>query len=1099
MNLFGLVRRRLRTQHRGHHWIVAAVALAAAAVSGATLFQYSMRRSLEQADSGRWGPAWAVVGSPHRRFDPALSGRLGEVLDRPVAALIETTCSLQVVGQPDAPSPSALLRAVDPDEFAALHGEGGAPQFDALTEGAVLLSPPAAESLGVSVGDEIGVRTGDLRAVSGEVRFVRERPPRPTILRVRVAGVLADDWQSRSLRPAELGAVPVVYLSRSHLCRAAEVAEFANRLLVAGEPGKQREVRAGLERILRLADLGYDLRLTPDREFFQLVNAAGYFHELEALLFRRAGRNGELALSTLCPRLSCEGTEASQVIVTATDATSIRGQIRTGETVITESLAAEFGAERGSLIRLHCGPEHLDRREITDPTIVLVQAVVPDRTGFAPGPGFADAGENPRRAFVTMETALSNWATHYGTATSLLYPSAEQERGELEHRLQQKMRVVAGTLAVRTRGDMPVLSWRGYRVALITAAGVVILIFLATTGLVTALLRLDADRRLDRIRWLSAAGFTISRIRDLLVKEAMLLVLRGTVVGVVAGVLVCAALCVFVTRLWHDPFGAIPVRLHLSVPVVLWPIGLSLLGLFPAVRRAARSIPVRGVDLLLPPPPPAPDGMGYRRIRWPSFLVAALCLAGALGILLAVGVGASGVGQLEYLLAGLLATMCGIQLVDALLIGHATRSYNTGLRPCHLARRAVSEERRPSVRLVAVLAFSVFLMTGPGGTRFPRRSSPAAVQDSGVDADRLLYTESPLPVYRDLSAALKAPSSALAKRLPAGLAGTSFRGHGWPVERRSTPFATGIPPLIGVAPDDMADLPGFSFVTATGAVSGKQWRSIEGRLEQNEIPVLATRAALRLLGARAADRTVYVEDHQGRLVPLRIVGRLDTCVFEGALVMSRENLLRLRPEVDGYAGALLGVPAGLENTVCDALSEWFDPGCSPLRTIDRSPDPSLDFWNTARAAGQWVLCLTCIAWTLRLGVTVLDKAQRQPQQLGELQLMGFSRRGLRILLFREHAAILGYAMAAGSLGGMIVMLPALVGQTDSFSVAGSLQTSAVLLICGVVILLGACVAAVPGHLPEIVHNGPSAIRCAAASPSSETPVPEAPPQPAEES
>ena len=158
------------------------------------------------------------------------------------------------------------------------------------------------------------------------------------------------------------------------------------------------------------------------------------------------------------------------------------------------------------------------------------------------------------KAFITFDRGRELWRTRYGGATSLrlgVPPGADAE--DLAGRLRAGLKLALSPEAM----GLTLLPAR--RLAIDASKGATdfgeyftyFSFFLVVSALLLTVLffRLGIEQRLRQIGILRASGFTVARIRRLLVTEGLVLAVAGSVLGA-AGAVAYGRLIVYALRTW---------------------------------------------------------------------------------------------------------------------------------------------------------------------------------------------------------------------------------------------------------------------------------------------------------------------------------------------------------------------------------------------------------------------------------------------------------------------------------------------------------------------------------------------------------------------
>jgi ABC-type antimicrobial peptide transport system permease subunit len=198
---------------------------------------------------------------------------------------------------------------------------------------------------------------------------------------------------------------------------------------------------------------------------------------------------------------------------------------------------------------------------------------------------------------------------------------------------------------------------------------------------------------------------------------------------------------------------------------------------------------------------------------------------------------------------------------------------------------------------------------------------------------------------------------------------------------------------------------------------------LESKLADGAIPAIADANSLEYSLHRKLG-----EEFELAGVRYRIVAALQDSVFQGELIISEENFLRLFPDSQGYRFFLLNTPPGkadvVARTLTAALSDYgFDvqPTAALLESFHRVENTYL---STFRALGGLGLVLGTVGLAALLMRNVLERRR----ELALLRAVGYRRRHLFLIVLAESAFLLLMGLATGAVCAALAAAPAVAAR-----------------------------------------------------------------------
>jgi hypothetical protein len=197
------------------------------------------------------------------------------------------------------------------------------------------------------------------------------------------------------------------------------------------------------------------------------------------------------------------------------------------------------------------------------------------------------------------------------------------------------------------------------------------------------------------------------------------------------------------------------------------------------------------------------------------------------------------------------------------------------------------------------------------------------------------------------------------------------------------------------------------------------WLLLEAPLYNGAIPAIADANSMTYVLHRKLG-----EDFELDGVRFRIVAALQDSLFQGELIVSEENFLRLFPDTAGYRFFLLNAPQGKEDATTrqleDGLSDYgFDVQSAPARlaAFHRVENSYLE---TFRALGALGLLLG----TVGLAAVLMRNVLERRRELALLRAVGYRPRHLAAMVLAENLFLLVAGLATGAACAAVAVAPA---------------------------------------------------------------------------
>jgi hypothetical protein len=661
------------------------------------------------------------------------------------------------------------------------------------------------------------------------------------------------------------------------------------------------------------------------------------------------------------------------------------------------------------------------------------------------------------KAFISYEKGRELWQTRYGRVTSLRYrvPSgtANDFAGVLQRSLRAAIQPQAAGIVILPVRQQALDASQGA-----TDFGqyfTYFSFFLVVSALLLAILffRLGVEQRLRQIGVMRAAGFSVAKIRTLLLSEAVVLALIGGLLGA-AGAVAYGQLIVYGLRTWWiGAVGTSQLTLHVT-PLSL--IGGVLGGLLAAVvcvvvslRAVARLTPRALLTAHSIGQEPTGGERAGRRHRIIATVFSVLAVAAV-----AAGFAAGEAQAGPFFGAGAASLIAALFFFSSWLRSRSSRMIaGHGLGPVlRLGFRSAAFRPGRSVLSAALIASAAFIIVSVDAFR-KGGGEIGGDRSSGTGGYTLIAT-SELPLLHNPNDA--AGREALIVDAPEFERATFTRFRVRPGDDASClNLYRPTSPTI-VAPEaGFIEQGRFSFSSSlakTDAERANPWLLLKRPAGNGPVPVIADATSLQyVLHAKVGD-TFSMDIGGGEALELQFVAALADSVLQGELVMAEEHFVRLFPAHQGYRFFLIDaqgvttaedasrVAGGLET----ALETFGFDAVTAVERLEAFHRVENTYLSTFQSLGGLGLLLG----TVGLAAVMFRNVLERRRELGLLRAVGYSTSRVTQMILAEAVLLLGAGLGAGVLSAVLAVAPAWMGR------GGTRPGSTLLVLLGGVAIAG---------------------------------------------
>lgn len=1093
---------RLARRSGAYHWrtnlaVMFGVAAAVSVLGGALLVGDSVRGSLRALALGRLGNVDVAVSSPSF-FREAAADDLR-------AAAPGTSTAPLIIGTGFVTHESSGRRAgavvvygVD-ERFWTFHGvtppEGPA------------VSPALAAELGASAGDVLLVRLQRPTEIPIESLFGRKEEIGRTV-RLTLSTVLPRERLGEFSLRQQQSELRAVFAPLRRIQRDLDVDGQVNTIVVSGA-GDDKAIASATERAFSLDDLGLNVRASADGTSVIVDSTSGILSEPVETSVRATARSLGLTpipvFTYLANALRLGDREVPYSLISALPLEHVarlhaarppvaREPVapRTSDVMYLNSWAAqELNARPGDDVAIDYYLWDANAGLTTRTETFRVAGILPiaglaaDRELAPEYPGLTGAESvsdwdppfpldlskvrpqdekywddfrTTSKAFIAYERGRDLWSTRYGAATSLRLGVPDgTDAAALVTRVTAALR---GTLKPAAHG---ISSQPVRRQALAASAGATdfgeyftyFSFFIVVSALMLAVLffRLGVEQRLRQIGVLRASGFSIAKVRSLLLIEAMTLSVIGSAIGAI-GAIAYGRLIVYGLRTWWvGAVGTTALSLHVT------PVSLAA-GVLGGVTAATLCVVIslRAVGRLPPRALLTAQSIGQdtgndariggrnRRIAI-AFAVLSILSVGAgymkreaqAGAFFGAGA-ASLVGSLYFLSSWLRSrparVIAGRGTGPVLRLGFRSAAFRPG--------RTVLSAALIAAAAFIIVSVDAFRKEG-GDINGDRRSGTGGFA---------LIADSELPLLYD-------PNEAAGREALIVKASEFDRARFTRFRLRPGDDASCLNLYRPTSPTIVAPEAGFieagRFVFAqslagSDAERANPWLLLQRPPGGGPIPVIADATSLQyVLHAKVGD-TFSMDIGAPEPLQLQFVATLADSVLQGQLVMSEENFVRLFPSQQGYRFFLVDAPEARTREAATQLAGVLERELATFGFDAVAADERLEAFhrveNTYLSTFQSLGGLGLLLGTIGLAAVMFRNVLERRRELGLLRAVGYDRGRITQMVLAEALLMLGAGLGAGVLSAALAVGPAWLGR------GGTPPGTSLMLLLGGVLVAG---------------------------------------------
>jgi putative ABC transport system permease protein len=1048
-----LLRRNLTWYWRTNLAVLLGVSTAVGVLGGALLVGDSVRSSLRDLVLARLGNTDFVI-SRNGFFREELASAFDSSC--PIIAI-----SAVVVHEPSGRRASGVeVYGVD-ERFWKFQAEPGQPP----SGHEILLSAALERELGGKADDAILIRVQKPSAIPLESLHGRKQDVGKTIR-------LNLKWREAAFREfsleAQQGDVRAAIVPLTRLQRDLDQKGKANTILVANGAVSLDLIERTLKDRYALEDIGVRLRtlerqhcLSLEADSAQISDALA---DTASTTAKSLGLRVEPVLTYFANSIRVGDREVPYSVVTALDSPPASSE--PDGITLSQWTAHDLRAKPGDAVTLEYylwksdGLLHTDSARFRLAQVVPLEGVAADRDLAPQYPGITESKSlhdwdppfpldlsrvrpsdeqywkqyrTTPKAFIPLARGQQLWGTRFGRLTSVrILPPSDTYSNALRMALDPATMGLT-VFAAKAQGLAAARGATDFGEYFLYFSFFLMVSALLLTGL---FFRLGVEQRMREIGVLRALGFSIPKLRSLFLLEGAALAAAGAVLGIGAALVYGDIIMLGLRTWWVDAVGTKALSLHTSIaPLAVGAAAGMATGLGSTAWTLRSLQPVTPRGLLA--------GVEKHKSRGRWLLVASFVTVIALALL-----AAALVRELDqtagFFGAGTLLLIAAVCFESAWL---SSRSLAAIRGQITLGVRSATYRPGRSLLCIALIASATFIIVSLDAFR----RSEASAGTGGFP----LVAESVLPLIHEPNTS--AGRDAL--NIPR-LEGVEFV----PFRLRPGDDASCLNlyqprnPRILAPPAAFLRSARFRFQDSV-VRTPNPWLLLESEAADGVVPAIAD----------ANSMTYSLHLHLGEefvvdQTRFRIVAGLADSLFQGELLISEKNFLRLFPDVEGYRFFLLSVPPARAQEVTGvlegALADYgfgIQPAEARLAGFHKVENTYL---STFRSLGG----LGLVLGTVGFGAVLLRNALERRRELALLRAVGYRPQHLATMVMAENVLLLLLGLVTGTACALLAIAPAVLLRGGRLPAASLSLLLAGVLVTGIGASLAATAAALRSPL-----------------------------------
>jgi len=1049
MNVFKLLLRNLQYYKKEHFLLLAGMILSTAILTSALIIGDSVKYSLNDIVAKRLGKTQQIIQTNDRFFPASFSKTLGNEINTLTAPVL----LLRGMASPDnseARVPNVQICGIDSNFW-----KMGNCSMPDLNENEVIINEKLAKKLNLKIGAELSIRIEKVSFITGNAPFVPDEN-NSIALRMTVKAI-ADEKSFGNFNLQTSQITPYsIYFSLQKLSSENFEGNFANLMLIAENKETVVEINSAIKKCWSIEDFNLRFRTISKQNKIELSSERVFIENSILDILQKNKLSPEPQFTYLVNYFRSKDKYTPYSFVSALS-TYPDIKLQKNEIIINSWLAEDLGLHVNDTIRLQYFTLQSFRKLKEQSTNFIVKKIV-GINGFAADsmlmPAFKglanvdkcsdwEAGipidfskirpkdeawwkshKGTPKAFISYETAVELWGKNFGNSTSIRF-GIQSDTTKIKQTLLTSL--MPSQVGFNVRDIKNDAGWSAsnsvdFAQLFLGLSFFLIMAAFLLSGLLFSMM--IVQRQKEQGIYLSL-GIPRKKIYQIFYFEGLSNALVGSFIGIFAGILVSNLVLFFLNSIWYDIIRTSSIQLFINTVTLC--IGFvsnifiaAMVIWFILKKHFKRQIGELNKNIAsIKQNKQEKQRKIYLGISVSTFV-----------LLLTIGF-YSALNDLYqdssiFFMAGFLLLISLISLFAAFLLKNS-HSKPVIINPFYLAIENLRFDYVRNLTITSILAIGIFIVISTGANRID--FTQGADKNSSGTGGFTFYIRTNIGVNADLST----PDGQSKIGIENDYKAASFvQLISYESDDASCLNLNKIihPSILGVNPESFSKINSFTFVKAIPNTLTNSWELLNLKMGKNCIPAVADQTVITWgMGKEIGDSISYTNE-LGEKIYLVLVGGLDNSVFQGNLIISKDNFVRNYPSISGSRIILAEIApkqkADLKENLEGALRNYgveIESSAERLATFNSVTNTYLDIFV---ALGGIALILG----TFGIAIILIRSINARKNQFAMMQAYGISPKNIRKIIVIEFTIVLLAGITIGLLASITGSLQSLLSKNS---------------------------------------------------------------------
>jgi len=1037
MSYLKLILNNYKHYWRSHLLILIGIIISSTILSGALFIGDSVHHTLQQISKQHLGKSQYLISSNQHLLQAKLSQTISQQLQTPCCSILQITATATAPKNHRHLNQIQLL-GIDQNFWKFAPNSTTQP----IPKNHAIINPKIAQALNIKKGDEIILRFPNITTLPTDIPLTPTKN-KTTVIRLTIAKIIPPK-QFANFKTKNNQTPPAnIFIDRHLLCKKLKIPDSAN--LILSQATNQNQLQQALNKAWTLADANIILKKIPHQNILQLTNKNIFIPPNISKPATTLPQKNYGIFTYFVNQISYKNKTVPYSFITTATLTPFPQLTQPPNTITINQWLAEqlqiIPPQNLTITYYKINNKQKLQEKSTKLTVQQIIPINPNDKHLTPNfPGLSNTKscndwdsslpidlskitkqdqqywqkyQATPKALISLQTAQQIWSNRFGNLTAIHSPLPPTKQTQYIKKIEQ---LLLTNLPPAQFGIIPIPSKPTNNQSTDFAQlflGLSLFLILSSLLLTAMLISFSINHRHKELAILRTLGLSPSTIRNLYLSEKLLLAILGSTIGSLTAIQYNHIILTAITTTWITTTHITKLTPYIKPQTIIlgFTINTILIIIITIIinHKQNKQQTINLIKNITPIP---------LTTTIPNTLtISILTLTTTLILTTITLLTPPQYTTITFFIAATLTLISTLSITLYLLqkipkIHHLT---NTTLAINNTMRRPWR-----SLAIITTIATAIFLINTIATNRHNINTNPINPK-SGTGGFQL-YAQTTIPITTNLNKPTNQNKLNLNKPPLNNCTFLQIRlrpGDDASCQNLNKPTQ---PQIIGLNPEPLQQNNSFT-INKTYKKLPKKWTILNKKLPNNTIPAIADLTVIKWILHKKIGDTITYQNQQGKTIKIQLVAGLKNSIFQGSIIISKQNFKNNFPNISGNQIFLIKTQNKQINKQINKLAKIFEDQGIEITTTSQRLAEFNSIQNTYLDIFLLLGALALLLATLGMAIVVSQNIHERKTEIAILQTIGFTKKNIQKIILIEHLTLLLAGIISGTIASTIAIIP----------------------------------------------------------------------------